>query len=72
MIPLLKVLKVFTLTLCCILLHDVTTNYRRVQGTTAKLMTEKALKYYPCSINFSGNLAAKSSYLVCEMQFLLR
>lgn len=27
-------------------------------------MTEKGLKYYPCSINYSGNLTAKSSYLV--------
>lgn len=27
-------------------------------------MTEKALKYYPCAINYSGNLTAKSTYLV--------
>ena len=36
----------------------------RVNGSSAKQMTEKALKYYPLSINYSGNLTAKSSYLV--------
>jgi hypothetical protein len=28
------------------------------------MMTEKTLKYYPLSINYSGNQTAKSSYLV--------
>jgi intraflagellar transport protein 122 len=35
-----------------------------LNGNTSKLVTEKSLKYYPLSINFSGNLIAKSSYLV--------
>ncbi len=40
------------------------TNAFRLSGSASKLMTEKGLKYYPCSINYSGNLTAKSSYLV--------
>lgn len=41
----------------------------RLSGNAAKMMTEKALKYYPLSINYSGNLTAKSSYLVSEQQW---
>jgi hypothetical protein len=48
------------------LCDELTTRWahRRLGATSAKQMTEKALKYYPLSIHYSGNLTAKSSYLV--------
>eukprot|EP00598_Pedospumella_elongata_P006620 CAMPEP_0184976768 /NCGR_PEP_ID=MMETSP1098-20130426/7662_1 /TAXON_ID=89044 /ORGANISM="Spumella elongata, Strain CCAP 955/1" /LENGTH=1432 /DNA_ID=CAMNT_0027499697 /DNA_START=50 /DNA_END=4348 /DNA_ORIENTATION=+ len=42
---------------------DRTYSLYKLSGNASKLMTEKGLKYYPCSINYSGNLTAKSSYL---------
>lgn len=45
---------------------DRTYSLYKVQPSTnsSKLLTEKSLKYYPCSITYSGNQVAKSSYLV--------
>eukprot|EP01038_Epipyxis_sp_PR26KG_P005400 gene5400-7484_t len=43
---------------------DKTFSLYRILPTSSKLHTEKALKYYPCSMSYSTNQILKSSYLM--------
>ena len=43
---------------------DKTYSLYKITGGSSKLLTEKQLRYYPCSMSFSSNQSSKSNYLV--------
>ncbi|KAJ1434177.1 hypothetical protein B484DRAFT_394171 [Ochromonadaceae sp. CCMP2298] len=43
---------------------DKTFSLYKLAAGSSKLMTEKQLKYYPCSVTYAGNPLTKSSYLL--------